>query len=172
VPSTVEESTGAPSEEPVESTVSPAKKTKVGKESKSTTSVPFAAKESLAAPVEESVEPTVARSKPKRSSPARQTVKKNAASGPPGGQKKASVSSSTDEEEPSAVATPSPPKKKKFTAPSFPLGAAGRTRSKSGPKVSLLLLFGLFFKFHFILPLCCLIFQSVAGGTWFRWIWG
>uniref|UniRef100_A0A2N9GAL6 Aminotransferase-like plant mobile domain-containing protein n=1 Tax=Fagus sylvatica TaxID=28930 RepID=A0A2N9GAL6_FAGSY len=76
----------------------PAKKTKVGKESKSTTSVPLAAKESMAAPVEESVEPTVASSKSKRASPAKQAVKKSAASGPPRGQKKASVSSSTDEE--------------------------------------------------------------------------
>uniref|UniRef100_A0A2N9FHA3 Aminotransferase-like plant mobile domain-containing protein n=1 Tax=Fagus sylvatica TaxID=28930 RepID=A0A2N9FHA3_FAGSY len=113
----------------------PAKKTKVGKESKSTTSVPLAAKESMAAPVEESVEPTVASSKSKRASPAKQAVKKGAASGPPRGQKKVSVSSSTDEEGPSAVPIPSPPKKKKFTAPLFPLGAAGRTRSKSGPKV-------------------------------------
>uniref|UniRef100_A0A2N9F633 Aminotransferase-like plant mobile domain-containing protein n=1 Tax=Fagus sylvatica TaxID=28930 RepID=A0A2N9F633_FAGSY len=115
--------------------LSPAKKTKVGKESKSTTSVPLAAKESMAAPVGESVEPTVAPSKPKRASPARQAVKKSAASGPSKGQKKASISSSTDEEGPSAAPIPSPPKKKKFTAPLFPLGAAGRTRSKSGPKV-------------------------------------
>uniref|UniRef100_A0A2N9EVM8 Aminotransferase-like plant mobile domain-containing protein n=1 Tax=Fagus sylvatica TaxID=28930 RepID=A0A2N9EVM8_FAGSY len=134
-PSTAEESTEAPLEETIESTVSPAKKTKVGKESKSTTSVPLAAKESMAAPVGESVEPTVAPSKPKRASPARQAVKKSAASGPSKGQKKASISSSTDEEGPSAAPTPSPPKKKKFTAPLFPLGAAGRTRSKSGPKV-------------------------------------
>uniref|UniRef100_A0A2N9I180 Aminotransferase-like plant mobile domain-containing protein n=1 Tax=Fagus sylvatica TaxID=28930 RepID=A0A2N9I180_FAGSY len=111
------------------------KKTKVGKESKSTTSVPLAAKESMAAPVEESVEPTVASSRSKRASPAKRAVKKGAASDPPRGQKKVSVSSSTDEEEPSAVPIPSPPKKKKFTAPLFPLGAAGRTRSKSGPKV-------------------------------------
>uniref|UniRef100_A0A2N9FFF4 Aminotransferase-like plant mobile domain-containing protein n=1 Tax=Fagus sylvatica TaxID=28930 RepID=A0A2N9FFF4_FAGSY len=110
VPSTAEESTEAFLEEPIESTVSPAKKTKVGKESKSTTSVPLAAKESMAAPVEESVEPTVASSKSKRASPAKQAG-------------------------PSAVPIPSPPKKKKFTAPLFPLGAAGRTRSKSGPKV-------------------------------------
>uniref|UniRef100_A0A2N9GRV0 Uncharacterized protein n=1 Tax=Fagus sylvatica TaxID=28930 RepID=A0A2N9GRV0_FAGSY len=116
VPSTAEESTEAFMEEPIESAVSPAEKTKVGKESKSTTSVPLAAKESMAAPVEESA------------------VKKSC-SGPPRGQKKVSVSSSTDEEEPSAVPIPSPPKKKKFTAPLFPLGAAGRTRSKSGPKV-------------------------------------
>uniref|UniRef100_A0A2N9HRA7 Aminotransferase-like plant mobile domain-containing protein n=1 Tax=Fagus sylvatica TaxID=28930 RepID=A0A2N9HRA7_FAGSY len=54
-----------------------------------------------------------------------------------GSQKKINVSSSSpDEEEPSTVSTPSPPKKKKFTAPLFPLGAAGRTRSKSGPKVA------------------------------------
>uniref|UniRef100_A0A2N9J854 Aminotransferase-like plant mobile domain-containing protein n=1 Tax=Fagus sylvatica TaxID=28930 RepID=A0A2N9J854_FAGSY len=135
VPSTAEESTEAFMEEPIESAVSPAEKTKVGKESKSTTSVPLAAKESMAAPVEESVEPTVASSRSKRASPAKRAVKKGAASDPPRGQKKVSVSSSTDEEEPSAVPIPSPPKKKKFTAPLFPLGAAGRTRSKSGPKV-------------------------------------
>uniref|UniRef100_A0A2N9EG75 Aminotransferase-like plant mobile domain-containing protein n=2 Tax=Fagus sylvatica TaxID=28930 RepID=A0A2N9EG75_FAGSY len=127
--------TRAGKEKPIESAVSPAEKTKVGKESKSTTSVPLAAKESMAAPVEESVEPTVASSRSKRASPAKRAVKKGAASDPPRGQKKVSVSSSTDEEEPSAVPIPSPPKKKKFTAPLFPLGAAGRTRSKSGPKV-------------------------------------
>ena len=158
VPSTAEESTEAPLEEPIESTVSPAKKTKVGKESKSTTSVPLAAKESVAALVGESVEPTVAPSKPKRASPARQAVKKSAASGPSKGQKKASVSSSADEEEPSAALAPSPPKKKKFTTPLFPLGAAGRTRSKSGPKVSPLLFLCPFFMLHFIFPLCFLMF--------------
>uniref|UniRef100_A0A2N9GE29 Aminotransferase-like plant mobile domain-containing protein n=1 Tax=Fagus sylvatica TaxID=28930 RepID=A0A2N9GE29_FAGSY len=105
VPSTAEESTEAFMEEPIESAVSPAEKTKVGKESQ-----------------REQVLPSEA-------------VKKGAASDPPRGQKKVSVSSSTDEEEPSAVPIPSPPKKKKFTAPLFPLGAAGRTRSKSGPKV-------------------------------------
>jgi hypothetical protein len=158
VPSTAEESTEVFMEEPIESTVSPAKKTKVGKESKSTTSVPLAAKESMAAPVEESVEPTVASSKSKRVSPAKQAVKKSATSGPPRGQKKASVSSSMDEEGPSAVPIPSPPRKKKFTAPLFPLGAAGRTRSKSGPKVSLLLFLCPSFMLHFIFALCFLIF--------------
>jgi hypothetical protein len=164
-PSTAEESTEAPLEEPIESTVSPAKKTKVGKESKSTTSVPLAAKESMAAPVGESVEPTVAPSKPKRASPARQAVKKSAASGPSKGQKKASISSSTDEEGPSAAPIPSPPKKKKFTAPLFPLGAAGRTRSKSGPKVSLLLLLCPFFMLHFIFPLC--FSHILVCGRWY-----
>jgi hypothetical protein len=158
VPSTAEESTEAPLEETIESTMSPAKKTKVGKERKSTTLVPLAAKESMAAPVGESVEPTVAPPKPKRASPARQAVKKSAASGSSKGRKKASVSSSTDEEEPSAAPTPSPPKKKKFTAPLFPLGAAGCTRSKSGPKVSPLLFLCPFFMLHFIFPLCLLIF--------------
>ena len=89
--------------------------------------------------MEEPTESTVAPSKPKSvgaSSP-QQTSKKSAASRPPRGQKKTSVSSSTpDEEEPSAVSTPSPLKKKKFIALLFPLGDAGRTRSKSGPKVS------------------------------------
>uniref|UniRef100_A0A2N9G8B0 Aminotransferase-like plant mobile domain-containing protein n=1 Tax=Fagus sylvatica TaxID=28930 RepID=A0A2N9G8B0_FAGSY len=135
VPSTAEESTGAPLEEPIESTGGPSKKTKVGKKSKSTTSVSLAAKESIAAPVKESVESTIVPSKPKSASPTKQIVEKSAASGPPRGQKKASISSSTDEEEPSAVSTPSP-LKKKFTAPLFPLGAAGRTRSKSGPRVA------------------------------------
>ena len=108
--------------------------------------------------MKESVESTAAPSKPKSASPPKQTVKKSAASGPPRGQKKASVSSSTDEEEPSAVSTPSPPKKKKFTAPLFPLGAAGRTRSKSGLKVSLLLFFCLFFRLHFFFPSCFRMF--------------
>jgi hypothetical protein len=158
VPSTAEESTTAPLEEPIESTGGPSKKTKAGKKGKSTASVSVAAKESIAAPMKESVESTVAPSKPKSASPPKQAVKKSAASRPPRGQKKASVSSSKDEEEPSAVSTPLPPKKKKFTAPLFPLGAAGRTRSKSGPRVSLLLLFSLFFRLHFIFSLCFLMF--------------
>jgi hypothetical protein len=164
-PSTAEKSTEAPLEETIESTVSPAKKTKVGKERKSTTSVPLAAKESMAAPVGESVEPTVAPPKPKRASPARQAVKKSAASDPSKGQKKASISSSTDEEGPSAAPTPSPPKKKKFIAPLFPLGAAGRTRSKSGPKVSRLLFLCPFFMLHFIFPLC--FSHILVCGRWY-----
>jgi hypothetical protein len=139
VPSAAKESTMAPLEEPAESTEGPSKKTKVGKKSKSTTPVSSAVKESTTAPVEGPSESTVAPPKPKSvgaSSP-QQTSKKGAASRPPRSQKKTNVSSSsTGEEEPSAVSTPSPPKKKKFTAPLFPLGAAGRTRSKSGPKVS------------------------------------
>uniref|UniRef100_A0A2N9IZR2 Aminotransferase-like plant mobile domain-containing protein n=1 Tax=Fagus sylvatica TaxID=28930 RepID=A0A2N9IZR2_FAGSY len=117
----------------------PSKKAKAVKKDKPPLLVPSAAKESTTAPVEEPTESTVAPSKPKSvgaSSP-QQTSKKSAASRPLRGQKKNSVSSSSpDEEEPSAVSTPSPPKKKKFTAPLFPLGAAGRTRSKSGPKVT------------------------------------
>ena len=139
MPSATEESTTAPLEEPAESTESPSKKTKAGKKSNSTAPVTSVVKESTTAPVEEPTESIVAPSKPKSvgaSSP-QQSSKKSAASRPPRGQKKTSVSSSTpDEEEPSAVSTPSPAKKKKFTAPLFPLGAAGRTRSKSGPKVS------------------------------------
>ena len=139
VPSAAEESTTAPLEEPAESTESPSKKTKAGKKSKSTAPVTAAVKESTTAPVKELTESTAAPSKPKSvgaSSP-QQTSKKSAASRPPRSQKKTNVSSSSpNEEEPSAVSTPSPAKKKKFTAPLFPLGAAGRTRSKSGPKVS------------------------------------
>jgi hypothetical protein len=158
VPSTAKESTTAPLEEPIESTGGPSKKTKAEKKGKSTALVSVAAKESIAAPMKESVESTVTPSKSKSVSPPKQTVKKSVASHPPKGQKKASISSSTDEEEPSAVSTPSPPKKKKFTAPLFPFGAAGRTRSKSGPRVSLLLLFFLFFRLHFIFSLCFLMF--------------
>jgi hypothetical protein len=158
VPSTAEESTTAPLEEPIKSTGGPSKKAKAGKKGKSTASVSVAAKESIAAPMKESVESTVASSKPKSASPPKQTVKKSAASRPPRVQKKVSISSSTDEEEPSAVSTPSPPKKKKFTAPLFPLGAAGRTRSKSGPMVSLLLLLSLFFRLPFIFSSCFLMF--------------
>uniref|UniRef100_A0A2N9FUH0 Aminotransferase-like plant mobile domain-containing protein n=1 Tax=Fagus sylvatica TaxID=28930 RepID=A0A2N9FUH0_FAGSY len=137
VPSAVEESTTAPLEEPAESTEGPSKKSKVGKKSKSTAPVSSAVKESTTAPVKGPTESTVAPSKPKSvsaSSP-QQTSKKSAASHPPKSQKKINVSSSSpDEEEPSAASTPSPPKKKKFTAPLFPLGAAGHIRSKSGPK--------------------------------------
>uniref|UniRef100_A0A2N9FHP8 Aminotransferase-like plant mobile domain-containing protein n=1 Tax=Fagus sylvatica TaxID=28930 RepID=A0A2N9FHP8_FAGSY len=139
VPSAAEESTMAPLEEPAESTDGPSKKVKAGKKSKSTAPVASAVKESTTAPVEVPTESTVAPSKPKSvsaSSP-RQISKKGAASRPPRSQKKTNVSSSsTGEDEPSAASTPSPPKKKKFTAPLFPLGAAGRTRSKSGPKVT------------------------------------
>uniref|UniRef100_A0A2N9I0L5 Aminotransferase-like plant mobile domain-containing protein n=1 Tax=Fagus sylvatica TaxID=28930 RepID=A0A2N9I0L5_FAGSY len=139
VPSAVEESTTAPLEEPAESIEGPSKKSKLGKKSKSTAPASSAVNESTTAPVKGSTESTVAPSKPKSvgaSSP-QQTSKKSAASRPPKSQKKINVSSSSpDEEEPSAASTPSPPKKKKFTAPLFPLGAASRTRSKSGPKVA------------------------------------
>uniref|UniRef100_A0A2N9F3G1 Aminotransferase-like plant mobile domain-containing protein n=1 Tax=Fagus sylvatica TaxID=28930 RepID=A0A2N9F3G1_FAGSY len=138
VPSAVEESTATPLEEPAESTESPPKKAKAGKKSKSTAPVASAVKGSTTAPVKGPTESTVAPSKPKSagaSSP-QQSSKKSAASRPPKSQKKVDVSSSSpDEEEPSAVPAPSPPKKK-FTGPLFPLGAAGRTRSKSGPKVT------------------------------------
>jgi hypothetical protein len=139
VPSAAKESTTTPMEELTESTVGPSKKTKVGKKSKSTVSVPPAAKESTTAPVEEPIESTVAPPKPKSmsASPSKKSGKKSAAPRPPKGQKKVSISSSSpDEEEPSAVSTSPPSKKKKFVAPLFPLGAAGRTRSRSGPKVS------------------------------------
>ena len=63
-------------------------------------------------------------------------------------------SSSPDEEQPSAASTPSPSKKKNFVAPLFPLGAASRTRSKSGSKVS--------FFFFFLLSLrLFLVFSHV-----------
>uniref|UniRef100_A0A2N9FNW0 Aminotransferase-like plant mobile domain-containing protein n=1 Tax=Fagus sylvatica TaxID=28930 RepID=A0A2N9FNW0_FAGSY len=144
VPSAAGASTTALAQGSTKSAVAPSKrKTRAGKESKSTPSVPSTAEESTEAfmeePIESAVSPAektkVGQGESKRASPAKQAIKKSAASGPPRGQKKVSVSSSTDEEEPSAVPIPSPPKKKKFTAPLFPLGAAGRTRSKSGPKV-------------------------------------
>uniref|UniRef100_A0A2N9FZU3 Aminotransferase-like plant mobile domain-containing protein n=1 Tax=Fagus sylvatica TaxID=28930 RepID=A0A2N9FZU3_FAGSY len=138
VPSAVEESTATPLEEPAESTESPPKKAKAGKRSKSTAPVTSTVKGSTTAPVKGPTNSTVAPSKPKSagaSSP-QQSSKKSVASRPPKSQKKVDVSSSSpDEEEPSAVPAPSPPKKK-FTPPLFPLGAAGRTKSKSGPKVT------------------------------------
>uniref|UniRef100_A0A2N9H7D7 Uncharacterized protein n=1 Tax=Fagus sylvatica TaxID=28930 RepID=A0A2N9H7D7_FAGSY len=139
VPSAVKESTTVLTEEPAKSTAAPSKKTKAGKEGKSTPLVPSAAKESTTVPTEEPAKSTVAPSKLKSASasPSKKSSKKSAASRPPKGQKRISISSSSpDEEEPSAVSAPSPSKKKKFVAPQFPLGAASRTRSKSGPKVT------------------------------------
>uniref|UniRef100_A0A2N9HV39 Aminotransferase-like plant mobile domain-containing protein n=1 Tax=Fagus sylvatica TaxID=28930 RepID=A0A2N9HV39_FAGSY len=138
-PSAAKESTTVPTEEPAKSTAAPSKKTKAGKEGKSTPLVPSAAKESTTVPMEEPAKSTVAPSKFKSASasPSKKSSKKSAASRPPKGQKRISISSSSpDEEEPSAVSAPSPSKKKKFVAPQFPLGAASRTRSKSGPKVT------------------------------------
>uniref|UniRef100_A0A2N9FGB0 Aminotransferase-like plant mobile domain-containing protein n=1 Tax=Fagus sylvatica TaxID=28930 RepID=A0A2N9FGB0_FAGSY len=107
VPSAVKESTTVLTEEPAKSTAAPSKKTKAGKEGKSTPLVPSAAKESTTVPTEEPAKSTVAPSKLKSASAS-----------------------------PSKKSTPSPSKKKKFVAPQFPLGAASRTRSKSGPKVT------------------------------------
>uniref|UniRef100_A0A2N9FLA7 Aminotransferase-like plant mobile domain-containing protein n=1 Tax=Fagus sylvatica TaxID=28930 RepID=A0A2N9FLA7_FAGSY len=139
VPSAAEGSTTVPLEEPSESTESPPEKARAGKKSKSTVPETSAVKESATASVKGPTESTAAPSKPKSASAgsSQQSSKRIAASRPPKSQKKVDVSSSSpDEEEPSAVPGPSPPKKKKFTAPLFPLGAAGRTRSKSGPKVT------------------------------------
>uniref|UniRef100_A0A2N9IXC6 Aminotransferase-like plant mobile domain-containing protein n=1 Tax=Fagus sylvatica TaxID=28930 RepID=A0A2N9IXC6_FAGSY len=138
-PSAAEGSTAVPLEEPSESTESPPEKARVGKKSKSTVPETSAVKESATASVKGPTESTAAPSKPKSASAgsSQQSSKRIAASRPPKSQKKVDVSSSSpDEEEPSAVPGPSPPQKKKFTAPLFPLGAAGRTRSKSGPKVT------------------------------------
>jgi hypothetical protein len=175
VPPAAKESTTALMEEPTESTVAPSKKTKAGKKGKSLTLMPSAAKESTTAPVEEPTESTVAPSKSKSvsASPPKKSSKKNVASRPPKGQKRTNISSSSpDEEEPFAVSATSPSKKKKFVAPLFPLGAAGRTRSKSGPKVSFVVpLF--FYSLHFAFFLYFLIFQSAAGDTciWQIWWW-
>uniref|UniRef100_A0A2N9GQP8 Aminotransferase-like plant mobile domain-containing protein n=1 Tax=Fagus sylvatica TaxID=28930 RepID=A0A2N9GQP8_FAGSY len=117
----------------------PSKMTKAGKKGKSPTLVSSAAKESTTAPVEEPAESTVAPSKPKSvsASPSKKSGKKSVASRPSKGQKKTNVSSSSpDEEQPSTVSTPSLSKKKKFVAPLFSLGAAGRTRSRSGSKIT------------------------------------
>uniref|UniRef100_A0A2N9GQQ5 Aminotransferase-like plant mobile domain-containing protein n=1 Tax=Fagus sylvatica TaxID=28930 RepID=A0A2N9GQQ5_FAGSY len=154
IPSAAKESTAAHVQESAKSATAPPKrKTRAGKESKSIPLVPSAAEGSTAVPLEEPsestesppekargpTESTAAPSKPKSASAgsSQQSSKRIAASRPPKSQKKVDVSSSSpDEEEPSAVPGPSPPQKKKFTAPLFPLGAAGRTRSKSGPKVT------------------------------------
>jgi hypothetical protein len=147
--SAAKESATAFVEGPTESTVAPPKKTKAGKKGKSTPLVSSAAKESTTAFVEGPTESAIAHSEPKSvsASPSKKPSKKSVAFRPPKGQKKTSVSSSSpDEEQPSAVSTLSPSKKKKFVAPLFPLGVAGCTRSKSGSKVSFLLLL-FFFKF-------------------------
>uniref|UniRef100_A0A2N9JB63 Aminotransferase-like plant mobile domain-containing protein n=1 Tax=Fagus sylvatica TaxID=28930 RepID=A0A2N9JB63_FAGSY len=118
----------------------PPKKTKAGKKGKSTTSVSASEKKSTTAPKEKPIESTVAPFKAKSvgaSLSTKKPSKKSVASRPLKGQKKASVTSSPpDEEQPSAASTPPPSKKKKFTAPLFPLGAASRTRSKSGSKAT------------------------------------
>ena len=153
VPSAAKESTTAHMEESDKSTVAPSKKTKARKEGKSTPLVPSAAKESTTALVEKPTESTVAPFKLKSvsASASKKSGKKSAASRPLKGQKKTSISSSSpDEEQPSTVLTPSPSKKKKFVAPLFPLGAAGRTRSRSGPKVSFCCS-PFFFSFFFLL---------------------
>jgi hypothetical protein len=143
----------------------PPKKTKAGKKGKSTTSVLASEKKSAIAPIEKPIESTVAPSKAKSvgaSLSTKKPSKKSVASRPLKGQKKASVtSSSLDEEQPSAASTPPPSKKKKFTAPLFPLGAASRTRSKSGSKVNFFLLS--FFFWYSLLRF--LILLSAAGNT-------
>uniref|UniRef100_A0A2N9HFG0 Aminotransferase-like plant mobile domain-containing protein n=1 Tax=Fagus sylvatica TaxID=28930 RepID=A0A2N9HFG0_FAGSY len=144
IPSAAKESTAAHAQEPAKSATAPPKrKTRAGKESKS---LPLGAiccrgvhRSSFGRTFRGPTESTAAPSKSKSASAgsSQQSSKRIAASRPPKSQKKVDVSSSSpDEEEPSAVPGPSPPQKKKFTAPLFPLGAAGRTRSKSGPKVT------------------------------------
>uniref|UniRef100_A0A2N9I348 Aminotransferase-like plant mobile domain-containing protein n=1 Tax=Fagus sylvatica TaxID=28930 RepID=A0A2N9I348_FAGSY len=138
VPSAAKESTAAHVQESAKSATAPPKrKTRAGKESKSIPLVPSAAEESLTAPLEEPAEST--ESPPKKV----KAGKKSKSTAPETSAVKGSTESTVApskaqeyEEEPSAVPGPSPPKKKKFTAPLFPLGAAGRTRSKSGPKVT------------------------------------
>jgi hypothetical protein len=125
-------------------------------------------KKSTIAPVEKPTESMVAPSKTKSVSASlskKKPSKKSVASRPPKGQKKASASSSfPDEEPPSVASTPPSSKKNKFVALLFPFGAAGRTRSKSGSKVSC-------FFFFLSLSLHCsllyfLILLSTAGNTW------
>uniref|UniRef100_A0A2N9H539 Aminotransferase-like plant mobile domain-containing protein n=1 Tax=Fagus sylvatica TaxID=28930 RepID=A0A2N9H539_FAGSY len=144
IPSAAKESTAAHVQESAKSATAPPKrKTRAGKESKS---LPLGViccrgvhRSSFGRTFRGPTESTAAPSKSKSASAgsSQQSSKRIAASRPPKSQKKVDVSSSSpDEEEPSAVPGPSPPQKKKFTAPLFPLGAAGRTRSKSGPKVT------------------------------------
>uniref|UniRef100_A0A2N9HX07 Aminotransferase-like plant mobile domain-containing protein n=1 Tax=Fagus sylvatica TaxID=28930 RepID=A0A2N9HX07_FAGSY len=118
----------------------PPKKTKARKKGKSTTLVSASEEKSTTAPKEKLIESTVTPFEAKSvgaSLSTKKPNKKSVASRPPKGQKKASVTSSPlDEEQPSAASTLPPSKKKKFTAPLFPLGAASRTRSKSGSKAT------------------------------------
>uniref|UniRef100_A0A2N9EKD6 Aminotransferase-like plant mobile domain-containing protein n=1 Tax=Fagus sylvatica TaxID=28930 RepID=A0A2N9EKD6_FAGSY len=122
----------------------PKRKTRAGKESKSTPSVPSTAEESTTAPLEEPIESTGGPSKktkagrkPKSASPPKQTVKKSAASRPPRGQKKASVFLHLRmRKNRLRCQLPRLLRRRSLLLPLFPLGAAGRTRSKSGPKVA------------------------------------
>ena len=148
----VEKTSKKPTPSTPSSKKAPSKKTKAGKKGKSTALVPAPEKKSATALVEELIESMVASSKIKSVSVSlpKKLSKKSVASRPPKSQKKTSISSSSqDEEQPPVASTPSP-SKKKFIAPLFPLGAAGRTRSRSGSKVSFLLLLLLFFCFFFL----------------------
>uniref|UniRef100_A0A2N9G8W3 Aminotransferase-like plant mobile domain-containing protein n=1 Tax=Fagus sylvatica TaxID=28930 RepID=A0A2N9G8W3_FAGSY len=144
VPSAAKESTEALVQGSTKSAIAPPKrKTRAGKESKSTPSVPSAAEESTTVPLEEPTESTEGPSKKtkagkKSKSPASvPPVVKESTMAPVEEPAESTVAPSKPKSvEPSAVSTPSPPKKKKFTAPLFPLGATGRTRSKNGPKVT------------------------------------
>ena len=83
--------------------------------------------------------------------------KKSVALRPSKGQRKVGKSSSSsDEEQPSAALTRSPPKKKKSVIPPPPSGAATRTRSKCGFKVSS---FSFLFIYCFYFVVLCCVFS-------------
>jgi hypothetical protein len=143
----------------------PPKKTKAGKKGKSTTSAPASGKKSTTAPIEKPIESTATPSNAESVGASlfkKKPSKKSVASRPSKGQRKASTSSSSPEQ-PSAAPTRSSPKKKKLVIPPPLSGAASRTRSKSGFKVSLFS-----FPFHLSLSLhcsllCSFILLSAAG---------
>ena len=154
----------------------PPKKRKAGKKGKSATSVPVSGKRSATTPMEIAIESTTTPSKAKSvvaSSSKKKFGKKSVASRPPKGQRKASTSSSSpDEEQLSTAPTRSPPKKKNSVVPPPFSGAASRTRSKSGFKVS-----SFSFLFHRSLSLRCsllcflILLSAAAGSTQARQIW-
>uniref|UniRef100_A0A2N9EMJ3 Aminotransferase-like plant mobile domain-containing protein n=1 Tax=Fagus sylvatica TaxID=28930 RepID=A0A2N9EMJ3_FAGSY len=100
---------------PAPSPKTPPKKTKAGKKGKSTTSASASKKKSTTAPVEKPTDSTVAPSKTKSPVPLLPLRMRN---------------------NHPRLRLLHPPKKKKFVAPLFPLGAASRTRSKSGSKAT------------------------------------
>ena len=122
--------------------------------------MPVPGKKSTIALIEMAIESTATPSKAKgvtASSSKKKSGKKSVAFRPPKGQRKASTSySSPDEEQPSAAPTRSPSKKKKSIVPPPPSGAASRTRSKSGFKVSS---FSFLFIYCFYFVVLCCVFS-------------
>ena len=132
----------------------------MGKKSKSATLVFELGKEFATTPIETATKSTAAPSKAKgvaTNSSRRRSRKKSVALHPSKDQRKAGTSSSSpDEEQLFAALTRSPSKKKKSVVPP-PSGAATRTRSKSGFKVSSFS-FLFIYCFYFVVLCCVFLF--------------